>query len=64
MSSRRPAYFIVPLTEEAEEWIHENILNPSYQREGLTVEGQYIDAIIKGMLEAGLREEEDFCLRF
>jgi hypothetical protein len=64
MSSRPNIYFIVPLTEEAEDWICENIANPKYQQEGLAVEGQYIDDIIAEMQEAGLKEEIDFCVRF
>jgi hypothetical protein len=64
MSSRPNVYFIVPLTEEAEDWICENIANLRYERGGLAVEGPYIEDIIAEMQEAGLREEEDFLVRF
>ncbi|MBM4305103.1 MAG: hypothetical protein FJ123_00050 [Deltaproteobacteria bacterium] len=64
MSSRQNVYFIVPLTEKAEDWICENIANPKYQQGGLAAEGPIIDDVIAEMQEAGLREEEDFWLRF
>ena len=64
MSSGPNVYFIVPLTEEAEDWICENIANLKYQREGLVIGNQYIAEILEGMAKAGLVEGEDFLLHF
>lgn len=57
-------YFIDPLTEAAKEWIKENVVDQNYDEGLLSVEHRYIEDIVEGMQEAGLRLNEDFRVIF
>ena len=51
-----------PITDEAKDWIEENVHYESYQMPGnfVIVEHRYIADIVAGMREAGLVVNKDF----
>jgi hypothetical protein len=48
---------ITPLTQRAREWVEENVKTEGWQWQGptFTVESAYVDEIVAGMTQAGLR---------
>jgi len=55
-------FCLTPRTDEARNWIEENVHYESYQmlRNSVAVEHRYIADIITGMMEAGLVVNKDF----
>ena len=55
---------IRPLTQEAKNWIKENVSYESWQWLGsmLCIEHRYIADIVDGMIEAGLLPDKDFAV--
>ena len=55
-------FCLTPRTDEARNWIKENIHYKSYQMLGnsVAVEYRYIADIVAGMMEAGLVVNKDF----
>ena len=51
-----------PRTDEARDWIKENVQYEPYQKLGnaLVVEHRYVADIVAGMMEAGLLPNKDF----
>ena len=51
---------IRPLTDKAKNWVFENMRLDQIMGESIICESRYVDDIIDGMIEAGLKPKEDF----
>jgi len=62
LEEQKSVYMLTPLTDEAREWIDDNISPESWQwlGGGLGVEHSYIADIVDGMEEEGLKHGKDF----
>ena len=58
-------YLIEPKTEQAKEWINDNVYSEPWQWLGqnLAVDHHFIDDLVQGMLESGLTDE-DFAVMY
>lgn len=50
-------YVLVPLTDEAEAWLEEYCSEAQWYSGGIVVEHRYIDDILLGIEEDGLKDE-------
>lgn len=61
----RTIYVLTPVSEEAKNWVEENVNYEDYQivGSGIAVEHRHISPIVSAMKEAGLKYSEDFLVR-
>jgi hypothetical protein len=58
-------YVLRPITNEAKDWIKSYVNAPGYMKWGdaILVEHRFVDDIVGGMLNAGLKGGGDFTVR-
>ena len=56
---------LIPITGKAGKWVQQNVHHEDWQKrgDGIAIEHGFIDAIITGMEEAGLVQDEDFSIQ-